>query len=364
MIHRQVSRFDTWMESGPFSSSDLALYRMVYPIVTAASIFGLTWLSDFPSWMWAPQLGPFRLLDAMPSHGALTALEIALRVGLVMLALGLFTRLTSFAVGLLLIVTNGVSFSVGHLDHTIMIAVVPLVMAFSNWGSHFSLDSLIQNWFPPRWNQIMGIGPMRQWPLRILALCVGATFFSSIVYKVAGGWFALDTHATWNVFLRYYWNGIHVFLGPLFSQIQNEIFWEPLDWFTVILEGAVLFSVLRWGAFRFVVACLTVFHLLVMLLVNIPFAENVIAYGAFIIWPLFSQRWVLSASRRTILFSLGAVAVVTTALGLLSIGEPFANRVAINTVVILAAVVGISYIVRTCWRSVRAVLGRQSLPRS
>jgi hypothetical protein len=48
----------------------------------------------------------------------------------------------SIATGLLILTGNGFAYSMGKINHDLLLAAIPLVMAFSNWGSAWSLDAV------------------------------------------------------------------------------------------------------------------------------------------------------------------------------------------------------------------------------
>ncbi|MEO6473411.1 MAG: HTTM domain-containing protein, partial [Aeromicrobium sp.] len=181
--------------------------------------------------------------------------------------------------GTLMMVALGFDYSFGKIDHTIFGVAVPLVLCWAGWGRRFSFDA-IRN--PIRQGD-QELPP--QWPLRLMALIVGLAFFTAALAKFSGGWLSTSSQAVRGYFLkRYVINGDADGVAPILMAIHSPRAWELLDWFTVAFEAAILISVLVWPAFRVMLAVACVFHLSVLLMLDIAFSINVIAYGSFVYW--------------------------------------------------------------------------------
>jgi hypothetical protein len=59
---------------------------------------------------------------------------------------------------------HGFLFSVRKINHELLIVIVPILMAFSNWGAVYSVDQ----YFKPDKNKTV-----ESWPLSLLALLSG-----------------------------------------------------------------------------------------------------------------------------------------------------------------------------------------------
>lgn len=137
-----IRLFDRWATSGTFTYSDLAIYRIVYAVLVLISLPQISFVSDFPDSLHAPFPGPFRLLSGVPPQPILFTIQVLLALSLACVAVGLHTRMASLATGVLLLVSFGFLYSFGKVDHTILVAVVPLMLCGSGWGDRLSLDSL------------------------------------------------------------------------------------------------------------------------------------------------------------------------------------------------------------------------------
>ena len=125
--------------------------------------------------------------------------------------------------------------------------------------------------------------------MRLLAFMIGLGFFTAGSAKLRSGWLDLDTQAVRGHFLSGYVNhDRNQLLAPLMLRVEEfGFFWEALDWFTVALECGLVVAVLWWRTFRIGIAVASLFHFGVLMMMNIQFSANVIAYGAFVRWNLF-----------------------------------------------------------------------------
>lgn len=346
-----ATRFDGWVQRGPFTQLDLGIYRIVFSITMLFSVPDITWMSNFPDSFLHTPAGPFRVLSAIPPHPVLVGLEVARSAALVLLGLGLATRITSWLVALILVVTYGIDYSLGHVHHTFYLVATPLVLSFADWGSRLSIDSLRRTSQPPT---------QPQWPIRLLALIVGLGFASAALPKLLGGWLSPTTHATEGYFFSYFFTSNTSFwLGDAASKLHNALAWESLDWFTVLLEFGVLAALPWWRAFRISLAVATLFHIGVFLLLGIPFASNIITYGAFVSWGACMARRTAGddvgapTNRSTIrLLTLAMVTsgVLATALLVAGINTPGWTE---PVIVFIGAGVGIWYLVHCALTGLR-----------
>ena len=283
-MSRVVERVDAWCRSGDFTVEDLARYRILYGLLS------LLWLRDFsgvanrPKGQFDPPPGPFMLFDSVPPRSLLEALEIAVAVLVVFLLMGFKTRATSLLLAAAMLFHSGFVFSFGKIDHGIFVILVPAVMAFSGWGGAMSVDAHAA---ARRGKPIEA----SQWAMRLLAFMIGLSFLTAGMAKVAAGWLDLHTHASRGYFLQRYVSGYNDddFLAPTLLRLHDVgILWEALDWFTVAMECGLVVTVLWWRTFRIGVAAAALFHLGVLLMLNIQFSANLVAYAAFIRWNLFA----------------------------------------------------------------------------
>lgn len=274
--------FDSWVERGPFTPEDLGIYRIIYAVSALMIAPDIAWLGQYPDFMFRPPTGPIQFLSGFPSPAALIGLEIVRSLALVMLAFGLWTRFASFATVVMLVVTYGITYSLGKVDHTILLVLVPLVLAFADWGGRFSIDALRGGRRPCC---------QQQWPLRLLGLLIGWGFFTAALTKLTTGWLSFDSQAARGYFvLGFVTQGRTEWLANWVAAHDYRLAWKLADWLTVAFELAILPALPWWRAFRTTLAVATLFHLGVCLTMNITFSHAVIAYGAFVSWGALARR--------------------------------------------------------------------------
>ena len=304
-------RVDAWCRRGDFTIDDIAWFRIIYSAGLLLTIQPLGLLSNRPAEQFDPPPGPLMLFESLPPHGVLEGLEILTTVLAALLLVGLHTRSVSILLALALMTGLGLTYSFGKIDHTIVLALVPLWMAFSDWGKAMSLDAANR-----RGTERSSVA---QWPLRFLAVSIALSFFTGGWYKLRSGWLDLDTHAVQGHFGRSYLrNGRTDWLAPEIFDLRLGRLWEAADWFTVALELGLVVTVLSWRWFRVSIAIAALFHVGVLLLFNIVFSWNVFGYAAFVRWSTIVP---LASCEVRIRRSLGYVLAVAIGVALYAVHE-------------------------------------------
>lgn len=279
-----LERVDTWCRRGDFTVEDLARYRIIYGVLALLGLRGYGSIANAPKAQFDPPPGPIMLFDSIPPRFALETLGVVIAVLVVFLIMGFKTKATSLLLAAAMVTGTGLSFSFGKIDHDIFLILVPLAMAFSGWGGAMSVDAHLA----------ARSGRSRieasQWAMRLLAFMIGLAFLTAGTAKVGAGWLDLHTHAARGYFLRGYVVGDkEEILAPLLLRVHDVgILWEALDWFTVALECGLVVAVLWWRTFRIGIAVAALFHLGVLLMLDIKFGANIVAYGAFIRWNMIA----------------------------------------------------------------------------
>nr|WP_297427039.1 DCC1-like thiol-disulfide oxidoreductase family protein [uncultured Actinotalea sp.] len=277
-------RVDAWIHGGAFTRTSLARYRIVYSVIVLLTLPDFSWVAAFPDSLYKPPIGPFMLADGFPPEGLLQGLEAIVAICFVAMLLGWHTRTASFLAVVASIVGFGFTYSLGKIDHDILIVIVPAFMALAGWGDRLSLDAVRRR----------GAGrpeapeAAEHWPLRMFALVVGLAFITAALPKIRGGWLDPTSQAIQGRQLRhYYTSGADGQLAGLVLEITDPVVWELLDIATILLEAGMILAVLSWAGTRFGFAVASLFHLGVWLVMDIAFYMNVVAYGFVVTW----DRW-------------------------------------------------------------------------
>jgi hypothetical protein len=373
--------FDSWVQQGPFTRSDVAIYRILFALMMLVYAPHLRTLATYPDSLYNPPPGPFMLLSGFPPEPVLITIEIVMFLLLTATLVGLYTTFSSIALTVILIVGYGLTFSVGHIVHLIALAIVPAVMAFARWGDTLSIDGLRRQRATgttrlpdrpavpvpdaaarplpshplpaqPPTSQTLTSQP--QWPLRFLALAIGVAFCTAFVPKLLGGWLSISSQATYGFQVQrdFVDSGFH-WLSSALVGIHVPALWEGLDWFTLLLEGSVILCVLSWRSWRIVIAVLTLFHLSIGLSLGIFFAGNVIAYGAFVSWGRLPLPAVRLPARAEAIVARGAIPIVAVAgvlFWLVVDSSDSTPSVIARSIVAAGAVTGLAYLARQALR--------------
>lgn len=355
-----LERVDAWCRRGDYTVADLARYRIIYGVIALLGLRGYGGIADQPEAQFDPPPGPIMLFSSVPPRAALEALEVVVAILVVFLIMGFKTKAVSLLLGTALMTGAGLSFSFGKIDHGIFAVLVPAVMAFSGWGGSLSVDAHLQ--------AKAGRPPVEpsQWAVRLLALMIGLAFLTGGLAKLMGGWLDPRTHAARGHFVeKYVQLDRDDALAPLFLRLHDVgLLWEALDWFTVALECGLVVAVLWWRTFRLGVAFAALFHLGVLLIMNIQFSANTLAYGAFVRWGL-----VLPSDRRR---SLPLNSITATVLGLgvgtgvwavydSSLGHHIPS-IGGRNVLIAGAIVAIVFLATQVWLGLRTLRGLRTDP--
>jgi hypothetical protein len=275
-------RFHQWIfNSFSVTPEGLGLLRIIsslfilFFLIPGQGTGHFAYLADIPSDFFAPPPGPLMLLDGFPSAAVFQFLHTLLLFALFAMLLGYRTRLASIVTGLTILLLQGFIFSVGKVNHEIVVALVPFLMAFSNWGAAFSLDS-IRRGHDSR---------VESWPVTMLALFIGFMMFTAGFPKILGGWLDPSTQAAQGHLLnQFFVRERQAFLAGYMVQFDNVVFWELLDWATVIFEIGFLVAVINSRWFRYFAAFAVLFHFSTMMTLNIAFLPNFLAYAVFLNW--------------------------------------------------------------------------------
>ena len=284
-----ISRIDAWCRQGDLRLDDIGWLRVIYSAGVLLTLQQVGALSSRPPDEFDPPPGPMMLFTALPSHAMLEGLEIATALLAGFLLLGLHTRTVSILLALALMTGFGLTYSYGKIDHTIVLVLVPAMMAFSRWGDALSLDAGSK----PRDADRDGVP---QWPMRLLAVMIGLSFVPAGWAKFRSGWLDLDTHAVQGHFVRgYFTQSRDGWLAPYVIDFHQGRVWEVADWLTVGLELGLVLTVVSWRWLRVALAVTTLFHLGILLVINIAFSWNLLGYAAAYRWasvlpPAFDLR--------------------------------------------------------------------------
>jgi hypothetical protein len=327
---------------------DLAVFRILYASYILIAVVPIAeWLPLAPRVFLYPPLGLPALFTGPPPSRVLLILNVLLALVTAMLLVGWRTGIASAGTGLTLLALNSCAYSLGKINHDILLVVTPLVLGFAGWGRAFSADSAGR---PPA----AGEGA-EAWPVALLALLVGFAMWSAGWEKASSGWLDPELLCTYgHLVYNYVFTGRETWAAKLLLRVDSAWMWKAADWATVALELAFLPAAIHRRLFDPVLAAAALFHLGVLSLFHIPFAVNIVVYGAFIPYTtlpfLRNLSGAICISRPVAVvtfvtaFALGLVAALRreTAVHVLSIPLD-------DIILLTGAVVGGGYVFQTLW---------------
>lgn len=232
-------------------------------------------LASFPDDFFTPPPGPMMFFDSFPPAWFFFLIHTLLALSWICILVGYKTQKASIAAAIFMLILLGFIFSIGKVNHQMIVILLPLLMAFSNWGGAYSLDAQTSG------KRTTANG----WTLTLLALFIGFMMFTAGFPKILGGWLNGDTFATKGHLLnQYFVRGRTDLLSGYMVSMDLPWMWSILDWVTVIFETGFLIAVLRAGWTRLFVCFAVLFHFSTMLTLNIAFLVNFPAYAAFLPW--------------------------------------------------------------------------------
>jgi uncharacterized membrane protein YphA (DoxX/SURF4 family) len=281
-----LDRTGTWLVTA-YSASDqqLSLARIVFAasMLFLIGVPSFEWIAGTPDIFFNPPiLSLANLLDAWPPPFVFYLLSVGVLVGFVLLLFGIATRVVSVALGVMLLIGFNLTYSFGKIDHSILVALAPIVMSISGWGNRYRL-------FPGR--PLVEDRGRNSAALAILAILIGFGMLSAVLPKIRGGWLDPSTQAVYAIAIDSYYNlGSQDLLAWLPRVIDAPWLWELADYAAVAFEGLFIFSVRSPHVFRAFLFLAVQFHVVNVLLLNIWFTLNLAVYALFVRWQPLLER--------------------------------------------------------------------------
>jgi len=235
---------------------------------------GFQWIGGIPAAFYNPPLFSIAFFfNRFPSHGVFTALDFSLLVCILCIVIGLRSRLFTRLYVFFSIIGYSFQYSLGKIDHNIFLLVMLTCMSFSGWGTQLAIvpDKTKNSDSLPKSVALLAV-----------LLCFG---FFSAGFEKALNWLNADLSksgtAYWFQSGFYAMERTHL-LAPFGEKIPLLVF-KIMDYCAVIFELIPIICLLKskktWITWLGV-AC--IFHLINLLLLNIPFFLQAIIYLAFI----------------------------------------------------------------------------------
>ncbi|KEO72062.1 hypothetical protein [Anditalea andensis] len=283
------------------NTDSLGIFRAITGIFLLYYYFSYTWISDLPQALFNPPiLSIANLFDSFPSYYLLRIIDVGRLILLVAIIIGLKTRITSLIWLILTIIAASFQYSLGKIDHdgALLLAMV-FVLSYSGWGKAFAVWPDTNS----RYDSTAG-------SMAVFAVIICYGMFTAGMGK-AMVWVDFDLQTSG--FASWYYLGLYdLNRDRLLAEYVPMIpfhFYEILDYAAVLLElSPFLFILMGRKAWLFWLLTASLFHLGNVLLLNIPFANHVLVYLAFIDMSGLTQ-W-LKQNKRIIYLALGTAGLM------------------------------------------------------
>ena len=277
MITTLEKKITAWKSEYRIDGNSLAFYRILFCIFFGVlAVSSYDWIGEVPkAFFEPPMLSIASFFNTFPDKPFFLFLNVVIHVSLVLVALGLFTRVSTGVLLAATVIGNNFHFSFGKVDHAILVQCVLLVMLVINWGQSLSIDQIL---FKRRSRNDSSI-----W---LIAVFLAFGFFTAGFGK-ALVWIDLDFKT--NGFLAWLYSGYYNLgrqnlLASTVIGIRPLWIWEFADISAVVFELGFMIAIFRRRSMMawLLIAC--VFHLINCLVLNIAFSSYTICYLAFVPW--------------------------------------------------------------------------------
>ncbi len=238
------------------------LYCLYYLVIIGVPNF--TTIADNPLLLFDPP--SWSLLGVLPSHFPnswfLASITIGSYLAFVLLFFGIKVRWTSWVIAFLFLIGFNYSYSFGKIGHSIFAVLFPFFMGIKGWDKS---DSSANNW-----------------AITFLGFAFVFAMFTAGFQKLLGGWLDLSSHAAqYHFMIGYHYRGHQAFLANLGLNMPTLV-WELMDWLVVIFEMGFVLLFFFPKLFKKWMVLGLLFHLLNLLVLNIPFTSVLPVYFIFL----------------------------------------------------------------------------------
>lgn len=263
--------------------ADTAALRVIFGVylLFVGGLPSYSWLANVPDAFYnPPALSLPALFSSFPDGRLLTFVDVLLPLLILGVTAGIKARWCGIAAGLLCFTFNGFSYSFGKIDHGFATILALLLFSFSNWGVRFAL-------VPDRRVSLEA----HRASIALLAICLAFGMVSAGFDK-ARQWIDFDLGTSG--FLFWFNGGFFTLqrdelLAPMVLKMNPKLF-ELADYAAVCFElSGFLFLLLGRIPWRIWLVASCAFHLANILILNIAFDAQFLAYAGFIL-PLESMR--------------------------------------------------------------------------
>lgn len=281
-LNQAVDRWLTAPEAN--AAGRMGLYRILYALfyLTYLPALHTPQLAYIPAGEWRPVLS-LLWLEATPPLAVMQAVQVGLVLGLGLLLVGWQVRGATLLVLLTGLFIVSVRFSFGKVDHanTFLMVYIPAMMLFYNWGRTYSLDALLRQRRGLSVPDVNESSWQYGWPIKVVLWLLCILFGTGGLLKLMDAWL-VDFEMIPKLMFGYNIQPQPNPLNPLIA--TTPLLYLPLHFMALGFETLFPMAVINHTWRRFFVSSAILFHLFILLFMQINFAAMVITYAIFINW--------------------------------------------------------------------------------
>jgi hypothetical protein len=285
----------------------LGWYRIVFAFYFL--FFGTssyTWLSDMPDFLFRPPKYSLGVLwSGFPPRLLMEIAGILLNLLFVCLLFGWHSKYCSVLITILQIFCNTYQYSLGKIDHNILVVVAPMFFGLAGWGNRLSMDAAGGR----------SMKPINYYYILAFTISLCFAYFTSGLFKIQANWIDFNSKASGSkiwLIEGYYTLGRQKWLAGVFINLKSARFWEFADYATVAFETTFLVAWINKRLFQLYLMLAVVFHLLILLILNINFTIHFLLFLPFLIQLQLPSipKWVFTRKVFLITLSICALLIV------------------------------------------------------
>lgn len=293
-MNQAVERFLTAPE--PNAAGRLALFRILFGVfylwILSHQFFQD--LGAVPTMTYRPLL-IIRPFATPPAPEWFAAAEFMLVAAVVWMTVGYKTRAATLVALVIGVWLGGFRYSFGRISHTdlFLVAYLPALFVFYNWGQLYSVDALLRARrglsLPDAHDSGWGYG----WPVRAMLLLLAVLFFGATYSKTVRGTWLTDPdiipHILRQQDLRFELSARP--LNPISALIMSQPLLHTVFRFLPLLfEGSFFLSLFSRPLRNFFLASAILFHIFNGYVLDVWFTPMLTVYALFIDWQWLYDR--------------------------------------------------------------------------
>ena len=237
------------------------------------------WIGNVPNSFFDPPISIAIFFNGFLNPGAYIIIDIILLLCILFILLGIKAKLSTRLFSILSVFALSFQYSFGKIDHLIMIYAMLFILSFSGWGDDLAI-------IPDKTSTNGSVSKSTS----VIAVTICFTFFTA-GFRKALHWMNFDFNKSGTG--SWYYPRLHRKLFFLAPYPMHMPFWsfKLMDFATVFFElSPILFLLYSFRSWRLYLLLVIIFHLIILLVLNISFMPQAVVYLVFVDFSGFYAR--------------------------------------------------------------------------